>query len=241
MASKEETIPAALRNAQKTLVFETAAVALSRKIMTTVFISGSRDIKNLDAHTEKRINNILKSNLAIILGDADGVDLSVQKFLFEQRATGITVYCSGTQPRNNIGAWRVKRVDPGGEPGTRAFFTAKDLQMANDADYGLIIWDAKSAGTLSNIIELLTRKKKSVVYINGLSESLNIVKVEDLENLLNYMSDAAFIKANDKIDLKNKIQSLKYEQSSFFDERPTHSHLAAGSAAPWRKAKGKTG
>ena len=29
--------------------------------------------------------------------------------------------------------------------------------MAKDADYGLMIWDAKSAGTLSNLIELLIR------------------------------------------------------------------------------------
>lgn len=42
--------------------------------------------------------------------------------------------------------------------GTRAFFTAKDLKMAEEADYGLMVWDTKSTGTLSNVIELLKRK-----------------------------------------------------------------------------------
>ena len=35
-------------------------------------------------------------------------------------------------------------------PGSRAYFTAKDLAMAEAADYGLMMWDATSAGTLSN-------------------------------------------------------------------------------------------
>jgi len=38
--------------------------------------------------------------------------------------------------------------------------------MAKDADVGLMIWDGKSTGTLSNIIELLTRKCNSKVFIH---------------------------------------------------------------------------
>jgi hypothetical protein len=184
--------------------------------MTTVFISGSMSIKNIDVNIKSRINNVLTSNFEIILGDADGADSSVQKFLFEQKATSITIYCSGPRPRNNIGGWSVRRVDTKYEPGTRAFFTAKDCQMANDADYGLMIWDTKSTGTLSNVIELLTQRKKSVVYINKLNEFLNIVKIEDLEKLIGYMSHTAFIKADAKIALKNKIESFRPRQSSFF-------------------------
>ena len=48
--------------------------------------------------------------------------------------------------------------------GSRAYFTAKDLEMARTSDYGLMIWDCKSTGTLSNVIELLREKKKSVVF-----------------------------------------------------------------------------
>lgn len=183
--------------------------------MNTVFISGSRNIKNLDANIKKRINNIITSNFKIILGDAEGVDSSIQKYLKEYGATLVTIYCSGHRPRNNFGGWTVKRVDTSHMSGTRAFFTAKDIQLANDADYGLMIWDTKSTGTLSNIIELLSRKKKSVVYINKTKDFLNISNVMNLEKLLNYMNEAALTKANSKIGLK-KIASLKYQQMTLF-------------------------
>ncbi|HMN68778.1 MAG TPA: hypothetical protein PKC28_09605 [Bdellovibrionales bacterium] len=184
--------------------------------MSAVFISGSMNIKNLDANVKKRINNIIASNFRIILGDADGVDSSIQKYLQEQGASQVTIYCSGPQPRNNIGGWSVKRVDTNHAPGTRAFFTAKDIQLADDADYGMMIWDTKSTGTLSNVIELLSRKKKSVVYVNKVKEFLNILNVNDLEKLISHMSEAALIKADSKIGLKRKIESLKYEQTSLF-------------------------
>lgn len=184
--------------------------------MSKVFVSGSMQIKNLDTNVRMRINKIVTSNFDVIIGDADGVDSSIQQLLSDQKAASVTVYCSGPQPRNNIGGWPVKRVDTQFEPGTRAFFTAKDLCMADDADYGLMIWDAKSTGTLSNVIELLYRKKKSVVYVNKIKEFLNICKVEDLEKLIGYMSEATFLKADTKLGLKKRIDSLKYEQISLF-------------------------
>jgi hypothetical protein len=185
--------------------------------MTSVFISGSMSIKNLDSNVKKRIDNIIASNFHIILGDADGVDASIQEFLVERKATLVTVYCSGPQPRNNLGAWPVMRIDTKNAPGTRAFFTAKDLKLADDADYGMMIWDTKSTGTLSNVVELLARNKKSVVYINKVKDFLCILKVGDLEKLVGYMSETAFNKADAKIGLKKKIDSLKYEQPRLFE------------------------
>ncbi len=38
--------------------------------------------------------------------------------------------------------------------------------MARNSDYGLMIWDCKSTGTLSNVIELLRDRKKTVVFAN---------------------------------------------------------------------------
>lgn len=184
--------------------------------MTTVFISGSMNIKNLDANVKKRIDNIIASDFQIILGDADGVDSSIQQYLKEKDVSRVMIYCSGLQPRNNIGNWVVKTIETNHAPGTRAFFTAKDLKLAEDADFGLMIWDTKSTGTLSNAIELLIQKKKSVVYVNKNKEFLNILTVVDLEKLVGYMSEAALIKADTKIGLKKKIHSLKYEQTTLF-------------------------
>src|SRR5258708_1911618 len=152
--------------------------------MTSIFISGSMNIRNLDSNVKARINKIISSKFKVILGDADGVDASIQEYLVEQKAPFVTVYCSGPQPRNNLGSWSVTHVSTKHAPGTRAFFTAKDLKLADDADYGMMIWDTKSTGTLSNVIELLARKKKSVVYINKAKEFLCILRVEDLEKLV---------------------------------------------------------
>jgi len=88
--------------------------------------------------------------------------------------------------------------------------------MAEDCDYGLMIWDTKSTGTLSNTIELLRRKKLSLVYINKLKEFLKVKEVSDLEKLTSYMSESAFIKADKKLKLRNKIDSFKNEQNSLF-------------------------
>lgn len=43
---------------------------------------------------------------------------------------------------------------------------AKDIKMAKVADYGLMLWDLQSAGTLRNIIELLRQNKYSAVSVN---------------------------------------------------------------------------
>ena len=47
--------------------------------MHKVFISGSMKIKNLDNNVLKRLNNIIDSNYQIIVGDANGVDSSIQE------------------------------------------------------------------------------------------------------------------------------------------------------------------
>jgi len=55
--------------------------------------------------------------------------------------------------------------------------------MAAAADVGLMVWDAKSTGTLSNIIELLAQKKKSVVFVNKEKTFRTISGVEQLDEL----------------------------------------------------------
>jgi hypothetical protein len=115
-----------------------------------------------------------------------------------------------------VGNWPVQRVETHHAEGSRAFFTAKDIRMAEVADIGLMIWDTKSTGTLSNVIELLVRKKKSVVFVNKAKAFKNISTVGQLEELLSYMSEHAKQKADEKINLFNRINSLKNEQMQMF-------------------------
>lgn len=182
--------------------------------MTTVFIAGSINIKNLDRKVKDRIDKVVDQKLDIVVGDADGADTSIQSHLFSKGAGQVTVYCSGATPRNNVGDWPQTNVEPEFTPGTRAFFTAKDIEMAKVADYGLMVWDAKSTGTLSNVIELLNRKKKSVVFVNKEKDFKTVGDIEQLMDLVACMSDHAKRKAEEKIRLSEKISALR--QTSMF-------------------------
>lgn len=181
-----------------------------------VFISGSKNIKHLDPVVKERINNIVFHDFEVVVGDADGADASIQSHLFSHGATRTTIFCSGVKPRNNVGDWPVQCVETSYAEGSRAYFTAKDIRMAEIANIGLMIWDAKSTGTLSNVIELLSRKKKSVVFVNKVKAFKNVSNVEQLEDLLSYMSEHAKKKADEKIKLFKRIELLKHEQLQVF-------------------------
>lgn len=180
--------------------------------MTNIFIAGSISIKHLDLKVKRRIDNIIDANQTVLVGDADGVDCSIQKYLSQRGAKHTIVYCSGAEPRNNVGRWPVNSVQvEHAAPGSRAFFTAKDVEMAKAADFGLMIWDARSTGTLGNVLELLRRKKKSVIFINTAKQFLTVGDVTQLERLLSFMSESAMRIANDKIGLHDRINDLRHK------------------------------
>lgn len=180
--------------------------------MTTVFIAGSIKIKKLDQLVVERVKKIVNSGYNVVVGDANGADSSIQKLLLELGGQNTTVFSSSNQPRNNLGNWIVHVVDSEHAPGTRAFFTAKDLKMAEIADYGLMIWDSQSTGTLSNVIELLIQKKYSAVFVNKVKTFELIKTSSDLRKLINYMSPAALEKAEQKIKLSQKMDKLDNSQ-----------------------------
>lgn len=177
--------------------------------MTTVFIAGSITIKQLDPMAQVSLANIIEMGHRVIVGDADGADTAIQRFLHDGGASDVTVYCVGGRPRNNLGNWPVEHVATYQKAGSRAYFTAKDIEMAKHADFGLMIWDGKSTGTLSNVIELLTRKCYSKVYANREKMFHKVRKVADLEALVATMADAARLQADTKIGLFEKIAGLR--------------------------------
>jgi len=132
----------------------------------TIFISGSISITELPPDLEKRLTNVIKSGFKIIIGDANGADKAFQRFLADQHYQEVVVYCSRNRCRNNLGQWRCQNVQVPSHLTGRAFYTEKDKEMARLADYGLVLWDGKSKGSLANIKALLKRNKKSLVYLN---------------------------------------------------------------------------
>lgn len=194
--------------------------------MTTVFIAGSISISRLHEKVQERINNIVSSDLDVVVGDADGADTSIQQCLRAHHARKVTVYCTGEAPRNNIAGWPVHHVQSMARAGTRAFFTAKDVEMARDSDFGLMVWDCKSTGTLSNVIELLKAKKKSVVFVNKNNDFVTVGDKSGLDHLLHFMSEHARAKAEEKAGLSAKIAALSQESiplDNAADEQPVPS------------------
>lgn len=177
--------------------------------MTTVFISGSIKIKNIHPFVLKRIENIIKSSFDIIVGDADGVDTAIQSFLKNKSYERVVVYCSGQYVRNNLGSWNVEKILTEEKENTRIFFSAKDVEMANKCDVGLMVWDSKSTGTLTNVFRLLKQRKKSLVFVNKNKLFMKVASVSDFENLVKLMCDSAYQKADKKLSLKKKISDLK--------------------------------
>ncbi len=159
--------------------------------------------------------NVIAQEYPIIVGDADGADTSIQQFLYENGAKLVTVYCTGKTPRNNIGDWEVHPVTTYHKPGSRAYFTVKDVAMAAAADHGLMIWDAKSTGTLSNVIELLSRKRNALVFINKVKEFHRVLCATDLGDLVTQMTDAARLKADTKINLFERLDALYSREQQF--------------------------
>ncbi len=132
--------------------------------MMKVFVGGSRHVSRLNAQVEERLDNIVRKELPVLVGDANGVDKAVQQYLRSRQYRNVEVFCSGRACRNNVGQWKLRAVSTDKRVKTFDFYAEKDRLMTHEADIGLMIWDGKSTGTLLNVVRLLRQQKKVVVY-----------------------------------------------------------------------------
>lgn len=167
-----------------------------------VFIGGSRKIKKLNAQIEDRLYNILNNNYHVLLGDAEGADKTVQHFFYKQRYSNVNVFCSGDNCRNNLGHWDIINIPVPTNFRGRKFYTVKDAAMAETSDYGFMLWDGTSPGTLNNVLNLLHLKKKTLVYFHPDNLFMKISKTSDLEGLLKRCSPSQFQTLDKKLHLR---------------------------------------
>jgi hypothetical protein len=50
------------------------------------------------------------------------------------------------------------------------YYGIKDLAMTKDATCGFMLWDGESKGTLTNVVNLLNTKKKTLLYLGPQSK-----------------------------------------------------------------------
>jgi hypothetical protein len=175
--------------------------------MNTVFIGGSRRIPRLDRAVRDRVQNIVDQDLPVVIGDANGADRAVQRFLADLHYRNVSVYCSGTACRNNLGEWHTRHVLS--EGAGFWFYAAKDIAMSEAADYGLMIWDGESVGTIHNVLNLLDREKPVVVYFAPEGLFVNLRVSSDLDALIERCPKDAVQNFERRLGLAARMQSLQ--------------------------------
>ena len=135
--------------------------------MMTVFIGGSRRITRLSKAIQSRLDNIIDKGFTVVTGDANGADKAVQKYFAGRHYKNVVVFCMGGTCRNNIGNWEMRNISPQTAKKDFNYYATKDLQMANEASCGFMIWDMKSKGTLNNIISACPKSPLFVISTKG--------------------------------------------------------------------------
>jgi hypothetical protein len=152
--------------------------------MKKVFLSGSRRISRLPAEVGQRLEEMIRRELTILVGDANGADKTLQTYFAERQYANVLVYCTAGDCRNNVGRWPTRAVDAPHRTRDFAFFTAKDAAMAEDANVGLALWDGQSTGTLVNVARLVARSKPAVLYVAPTKTFSTLKTPDDLATLL---------------------------------------------------------
>src|SRR4051812_16404184 len=112
-----------------------------------IFIGGSIGISKLNAAVRKRLDEFMQRGDTILIGDAKGADKAVQTYLATKQYRNVTVFCM-EECRNNLGEWPTRHVEPPSKKKDSNYYAAKDFVMFQEAKCGVMLWDAKSKGTL---------------------------------------------------------------------------------------------
>jgi hypothetical protein len=131
-----------------------------------------------------RRDTMIEKGFQILVGDANGADKAVQRYLADKSYPSVLVLCMKDHCRNNVGNWPTREV--AAPRGARGFdyYSLKDRAMAEAAEYGLMLWDGKSKGTLNNVVNLSRDHKPVVVYVAPTREFRTIKSLDDLRGLL---------------------------------------------------------
>ena len=78
--------------------------------------------------------------------------------------------------------------------------------MVEEADYGLMLWDGQSRGTLTNIIGLVRRQRPLVVYVAPVKSFFTLRQAADLIDMVNRFNPSS-------------LQQVDHEFESVANER----------------------
>ncbi|MEM1170130.1 MAG: hypothetical protein AAGJ08_13885 [Cyanobacteria bacterium P01_H01_bin.35] len=122
-----------------TTIKQSATTYLHKKVL----ICGSRSVTALPDEVCKTLDKIIAFQVNILIGDADGVDRLVQKYLHSKRYRKVTVYYAKSGLRSNIGKWTSIRV--------AGNYIDRDKLMCDKANWCVAVHKGNSRGTKRNI------------------------------------------------------------------------------------------
>ncbi len=155
------------------------------KSTTSVFLGGSRKLSRLNQQIRSRLKMLTKRHLKVLIGDANGADKAIQTLLADEGYRNVMVFCMGENCRNNVGKWPVVTLESPQYSKGFDYFIIKDAEMSRRANYGFMLWDGRSRGTLNNVLNLLQQKKLVFVYFAPKKEFRTIESMEELHHFVN--------------------------------------------------------
>lgn len=183
--------------------------------MSNVFFGGSRNIGRINPAIRTRLRNLITNKHTVLIGDANGADKAVQSFFAEEGYRSVIVYCMDGVCRNNVGNWQINSIDSGGKRKDFAYYAMKDAQLSLDADYGFMIWDGESKGTLNNVLNLVHQGKSALVYHSPSREFIQVKTIDDAVSLVASCPSELVDYLNKKIKLEKRVASSHQVALSF--------------------------
>lgn len=173
-----------------------------------VFIGGSRAVSRLNAVIRARLDDLIKRGCTVLIGDANGADKAVQSYFAKNDYANVIVFCID-HCRNNVGAWPTRNIQP--PPGSKGFsyYAAKDFVMAQEAQCGVMLWDARSKGTLQNMLNLIGAGKRTLVYFAPTKDFHVLANQRDLQALLAHCEKRDIDNATRAIGMKAPLDQLR--------------------------------
>jgi hypothetical protein len=183
-----------------------------------IVLGGSRFIGIVPSNVVELLDNWNRKGFEFLVGDAPGADLAFQKVLKSIGCTKVTVFSSAGFIRNNYGNWPSEKINSGLKSKSNAVHAFKDRHMTLTADFGLMLWDGKSAGTLSNVIDLVSTGKECKVWMETDSELYNFDNQSSLDSWLDLYPEVK-AEAHKRLKIFSRRQSKRSssKQQSLFD------------------------
>ena len=166
-----------------------------------IVLGGSRHLEYVPGKVAGKLDEWILAGEEFLVGDASGSDSAFQIYLHKRNYPKVLVLSSAGAVRNNLGNWPTQIIDSGLRSKSHAIHAFKDREMTKVADSGLMIWDCKSAGTLSNVIDLVDAGKECLVWVAPDSELCLFDNPISLEKYLNSHEEVA-------IEARKRLQAF---------------------------------